>query len=120
MRTGSMAALFAATVALFVALGTAGSSTNPGNGAEIKDNVIVPCLLPARVRRLGGIVYPARRQLIQTTATKCELQGGEYTSYDRAKPDSAVAFFKPLAEEGELFVTANQRPRLRREPRGHA
>jgi hypothetical protein len=71
------------------------------SGAEIKDNVIVPCLLPARIRKLGGIVYPSRRQLEQTTATKCELKGGEYTTYDRARPEAAVAFFTPLANEGD-------------------
>ena len=61
----------------------------------------MPCLLPSRVRRLGGIVYPERRKLTQATATVCELKGGEYTAYDRARPESAVAFFTPLANEGD-------------------
>jgi len=101
MYKQSVATSLALVVALFFAVGSEGNPTTTPTGAEVKDNVIVPCLLPSRVRRIGGIVYPARRQLIQTTATKCELQGGEYTAYDRARPDSAVAFFTPLANEGD-------------------
>jgi peptidoglycan hydrolase CwlO-like protein len=69
--------------------------------AELKEWAIVPCLLPARIRRLGGLVYPERRQLTQTTAKECELRGGEYTTYDRATPEASVAFFLPLAEAGD-------------------
>ncbi|MEQ9462318.1 MAG: caspase family protein [Haliea sp.] len=69
--------------------------------AELKEFDIVPCLLPPRVRRLGGIVYPERRQLTHVTAKVCELRGGEYTAYDRATPEASVAFFLPLAEEGD-------------------
>lgn len=68
--------------------------------AELKEFDIVPCLLPPRMRRLGGIVYPERRQLTHVTAKVCELRGGEYTAYDRATPEASVAFFMPLAEEG--------------------
>ncbi len=76
-------------------------------GAEVRENVIVPCLLPARVRKLGGIVYPERRKLTQTTAKSCELRGGEYTAYDRARPESAVAFFTPLANQGDPNAQTN-------------
>ncbi|QIB65884.1 caspase family protein [Kineobactrum salinum] len=71
------------------------------DSAEFKEFEVVPCLLPPRVRRLGGLVYPERRQLVQTTAKACELRGGEYTVYDRATPESSMAFFLPLAEEGD-------------------
>jgi chromosome segregation ATPase len=76
-----------------------GGATDPGVGVREFD--IVPCLLPPRVRRLGGLVYPERRQLTQATAKECELRGGEYTFYDRATPESSVAFFRPLAEAGD-------------------
>jgi len=87
----------------FVALAAfaAEGGGNGTRGAEVRENVIVPCLLPARVRKLGGIVYPERRKLTQTTAKNCELRGGEYTAYDRARPESAVAFFTPLADQGD-------------------
>ncbi len=55
----------------------------------------VVCLLPPRIRRLGGIVtYPERRRVIETTASDCEIKGGEYTVYDRANDDAALEFWK--------------------------
>lgn len=71
-------------------------------GATVRQFEIVPCLLPARIRKLGSMAYPERRRLIETSALECELKGGEYTFYDRAAPDSAAAFFKTLADEGNL------------------
>jgi hypothetical protein len=92
-------------LALVLAIGSMTADAGVANAntgtAEVKDNVIVACLLPARVRKLGGIVYPERRRLTQETAKRCELRGGEYTMYDRARPESAVAFFTPLANDGD-------------------
>ncbi|MBV1905074.1 MAG: caspase family protein [Pseudomonadales bacterium] len=62
---------------------------------------IVPCLLPARIRKLGNMVYPERRRLVETSALECGLKGGEFTYYDRAAPENSVAFFLPLAEQGD-------------------
>lgn len=75
--------------------------TDAQRAAQVDDNQIVSCLLPARVRKLGGIVYPERRRLAKETAKACTLRGGEFTVFDRATPDSSVAFFKPLAEAGD-------------------
>jgi len=89
-------------------IGSAAADTNNRTAnTEVKDHVIVPCLLPARVRKLGGIVYPERRKLTETTAKNCELRGGEYTAYDRARPESAVAFFLPLANDGDPTAQTN-------------
>lgn len=77
-------------------------ASEPGAGlSDAEAFEVVPCLLPARVRRLGGIVYPERRQLVQATIKACELRGGEYTSYDRATPEASAEFFRPLAESGD-------------------
>lgn len=76
-------------------------ATTDSRDSDARAFEVVPCLLPARVRRLGGIVYPERRQLIQATARACELRGGEYTVYDRSTPEASVAFFRPLAEAGD-------------------
>ena len=86
---------------LAVTASASDGATAVPEGAEIKDFQIVPCLLPARVRKLGNMVYPERRVLTSTTASRCELRGGEYTFYDRAAPEGSVAFFKPLAEAGD-------------------
>ena len=63
-------------------------TAEPDMAASVKLYQIVPCLLPARVRRLGNMTYPERRKLIETSARECELRGGEYTFYDRAQPDA--------------------------------
>ncbi len=89
------------TVILAVVGATGVVGDDRASKPEVQENVIVACLLPSRVRRLGGIVYPERRRLTQTTAKKCELRGGEYTAYDRSQPESAVAFFVPLANDGD-------------------
>ena len=87
-------------------LGVLLSPTSSTRGAELdqanatKQFEIVPCLLPARIRKLGNLVYPERRRLVEATALKCDLKGGEYTYYDRAAPENAIAFFSALAEDG--------------------
>lgn len=83
------------------------ATTSQPAGTEVRDNVIVACLLPARVRKLGNMVYPERRRLTETTAKKCELRGGEYTTYDRSRPEGAVAFFLPLANDGDASAQVN-------------
>jgi Caspase domain len=60
----------------------------------------VVCLLPPRQRRLGGLLtYVERRRVVETTATDCEINGGEYTVYDRANDETALAFWKQEAVE---------------------
>ncbi|MEQ8859734.1 MAG: caspase family protein [Pseudomonadales bacterium] len=71
-------------------------------GAAVRQFEVVPCLLPSRIRKLGNMTYPERRRLIETSAIECELKGGEYTFYDRAAPDSAAAFFRKLADQGNV------------------
>ena len=90
-------------LALLAALPAATStSAEIDMAAATREYQIVPCLLPARVRKLGNMVYPERRRLVETSARQCELRGGEYTFYDRAQPDSAAQFFRKLADEGDL------------------
>lgn len=75
-----------------------------GQTVDMEESVrqfeIVPCLLPARIRKLGNMTYPERRRLVEVSARDCELRGGEYTFYDRAAPESAAAFFRKLADDG--------------------
>lgn len=87
--------------------GSIAVTSEPDMLATARTYEIVPCLLPARVRRLGNMTYPERRKLVETSARECELRGGEYTYYDRAQPDSAALFFRPLADAGDADAQLN-------------
>jgi predicted nucleic acid-binding Zn-ribbon protein len=91
--------------ALGLALSGGAQERQPASAqAEAEADTVVACLLPARVRRLGGVVYPARRVLTSNTVRKCQLRGGEYTTYDRASPENSAAFFLPLANGGDAVA----------------
>jgi len=50
-----------------------------------EDLLIVDCLLPGQVRKLGrSTSFMSARRPIRTTQSDCEIRGGEYVSYDRA------------------------------------
>jgi len=86
------------------------------------DNLgVVDCLLPGQIRRLGArIVTVGPRRLRRTLASVCEIQGGEYVAFDRANFDTALAFWRPLAEDGDAkaqtFVGEIHERGLGREP----
>jgi len=64
--------------------------------------LVVDCLLPAKVRRLGGsITYLAPRRAIKAIASECEIRGGEYVAYDRANFATSLQVWKPQAEQGD-------------------
>src|SRR5262245_46093055 len=47
--------------------------------------LVVDCLLPGQIRRLGDqVTFVTARRAQKTTARDCEIRGGEYVSYDRA------------------------------------
>lgn len=84
-------------------LPTACSTTPPPSNpvGAITGAQTVHCLLPPRVQKIGNLVYPARRELVFETETRCSLRGGEYTVYDRASAASSAAFYRQQAEEGD-------------------
>lgn len=70
--------------------------------------LIVDCLLPGQVRRLGGqMAYLSARRPIRTSASDCEIRGGEYVSYDRADYRTALEVWLPRAKEGDPEAMAN-------------
>ncbi len=69
--------------------------------SEVDALHIVDCLLPGKVKRVGGITYVSDRRGIRTTASSCQLRGGEYVVYDRADYRSALNVWLPLAEKGD-------------------
>ncbi|MCK5830369.1 MAG: caspase family protein [Methylococcales bacterium] len=75
---------------------------------ENGDNLmIVDCLLPAQVRKLGQLgVFATARRPIKSTASECEIRGGEYVAYDRASYATALKVWLPKAQAGESEAQA--------------
>lgn len=73
-----------------------------GSPTKADEFLIVDCLLPAVIRRLGTqMVYQAPRRPIKTSARDCEIRGGEYTAYDRADYRTALKVWLAQAEQGD-------------------
>jgi len=69
------------------------------------DFLIVDCLLPGQVRKLGGqLTYLTARRPIRTSAVNCEIRGGEYVAYDRADYSTALKIWLPKAQEGDAIA----------------
>ena len=103
------APLFALTLGVPLDAGCAGqdrpasgaTGTKPGLGKS-DDFLVVDCLLPGQVRKLGQhFTFLAPRQAIKTSAGDCEIRGGEYVAYDRANYATALKVWLPLAEQGD-------------------
>jgi len=91
------------------------SSVSPEqhNDQQISDNkngddfFIVDCLLPGQVRKLGGqFSFITARRPIKTSASNCEIRGGEYVAHDRADYATALKLWLPLAKEGDAEAQA--------------
>jgi predicted nucleic acid-binding Zn-ribbon protein len=76
-----------------------------GSGAVPQDPgrlLVVDCLLPGQVRKLGGqMTYLSPRRPVKTTAVDCEIRGGEYVAYDRANYATSLSVWMPQAEAGD-------------------
>ncbi len=72
-------------------------------GPENADKLlVVDCLLPPQVRKLGSnFSYAAARRPIKTSAAECEIRGGEYVAYDRADYRTALKVWLPQAQAGD-------------------
>jgi len=74
----------------------------PARAAPGDELLIVDCLLPGKIRKLGQrVTFMTARQAIRTTAADCEIRGGEYTAHDRANYATALKTWLPLAKEGD-------------------
>ena len=112
------------TLALVAALGLiqascAGTATSPPTASgqsptatkgskRADDLVVVDCLLPGQIRQLGtGVTFVTARRPVKSTAGECAIRGGEYVSYDRADLKTALRFWMPLAEGGDVEAMNN-------------
>ena len=70
---------------------------------DVDKMLIVDCMLPGKIRRLGGGVrYQTARRPIKTTGSDCEIRGGEYVAYDRANYATALKVWLPQAKAGDV------------------
>jgi len=68
---------------------------------------IIDCLLPGQVRQLGrSAMYLTARRPIKTTASECEIRGGEYVAYDRADFKTSLKIWLPQAKAGNAEAQA--------------
>ena len=79
-----------------------GSGVSNKAGISIDKLVLVDCLLPGQVRRLGTQnTFVTPRQPARLHASDCSIRGGEYTEYDRANLTSSLNVWTPLAQKGD-------------------
>ena len=70
--------------------------------SEGDEFLIVDCLLPGQIRKLGKkAVFQTARRAIKTSARDCEIRGGEYVAVDSSSYASALKVWLPLAKEGD-------------------
>ncbi len=83
---------------------TGGSRTPVPQAREADDFVVVDCLLPGQVRKLGRMTYMTPRRPVKATALECEIRGGEYVAYDRGSYEASLAVWRPQAETGDKIA----------------
>jgi hypothetical protein len=76
-------------------VGAKAGSRNP------EDLLIVDCLLPGQIRKLGRqATFMSARRPLRTSQADCEIRGGEYVSYDRANYQTALKVWMDQAMAG--------------------
>ena len=69
---------------------------------SVDDLLVVDCLLPGQIRRLGqAMVTVGPRRPVKTTALDCGIRGGEYVAYDRANYKTARQVWLSDAKRGD-------------------
>lgn len=67
-----------------------------------EDLLVVDCLLPGQMRRLGAQAnFLSARRPVRTTQADCAIRGGEYVAYDRADYRTAMKVWLGAAESGD-------------------
>ncbi|MCG6117504.1 MAG: caspase family protein [Aquimonas sp.] len=98
--------VYAALVgAVLVVAGAGAAPIAEARGARVataEDLMIVDCLLPGQVRRLGGQAsFMAARRPIRTSQADCAIRGGEFVAFDRADYRTALQVWLGAAESGD-------------------
>ncbi len=78
------------------------SSAAPPSMRGGDELLIVDCLLPGQIRKLGrSMIYLTPQRPVRTSAQDCEIRGGEYVAYDRSDYATALKVWLPLAKDGD-------------------
>lgn len=95
-------ALGAAVAVATVFAGWPAATSVAATMRNAQDLLIVDCLLPGQMRKLGRqTTFLSARRPIRTTQADCEIRGGEYVSYDRADYRTALQVWMGQAEAGD-------------------
>ena len=104
---------FSLSLVTVVSAGCAGNQVSGADGGPVAiqdlpggqrpdDTLIVDCLLPGKIKKLGAsVTYVTPRRPIKASSQECEIRGGEYTAYDRANYQTALRVWLPQAEQGD-------------------
>jgi len=102
---------------IFVAVTIAACQTQPASNTiaqasrsaeDANKLLIVDCLLPGQVRKLGNaMTYMTPRRPVKTSAKDCEIRGGEYVAFDRADYRTALNVWLETAKQGDAEAQVN-------------
>lgn len=78
------------------------STATSAKPADVDKLLVVDCLLPGQIRKLGSsLTYLTPRRPLRTSALDCEIRGGEYVAHDRADYRTALNAWLPQAQAGD-------------------
>jgi hypothetical protein len=78
------------------------AASDSHGGKSANEFLVVDCLLPGQLRRMGSRMnYLSPRRPVKTSASDCEIRGGEYVAFDRADYSTALKIWLPQAKEGD-------------------
>ena len=93
--------VIAITASLILSMAVSGSNIASAS-LLAEQTLIVDCLLPGKVRKLGiSRSYISRKQPKKTSANDCEIRGGDYVQFDRATIASSLSVWQQAASQGD-------------------
>ncbi|MGB5620424.1 MAG: hypothetical protein WBM78_26525 [Desulfobacterales bacterium] len=98
----SLAGLFGCNTAAIATNETPQKGKAPSELAtsDAEDLLVVDCLLPGRVRKMGRMATLSPRRPIKTTALNCRERSGQYVPYSQRDTASALEVWLPEAKGG--------------------
>jgi len=95
-------AVLAAAIGLIVGTGSSVPVARAATIQNAEDLLVVDCLLPGQIRRLGSqATFMSARRPIRTTQADCQIRGGEYVAFDRANYQTALKVWRDSADAGD-------------------